>query len=151
MRFLHLTFLVLALFSAGSCAFAQAPTDPLKNARFDCWVADDGPPDYTYFIRCITDRDVIPTTEPVSPFDLILNQLHHELHSGSSASVESTFKSNLTLINASAGVWNIPIYTSPPVWSWNEGMPEWLVKSVLCPDVGNACKAIFPLHLRARY
>lgn len=137
--------LLFAALTTATLAFAQVPAPASPNAGFDCWIGNDGRPYFTYFIRCIADRDIAPAASTDIRFDVVLDQLHRELHEGSSAGAEQTFISNIELINESAGVWNIRIYSYPPDWSWEEGMPERLVHAVLCPEAG-ACPILIRRH-----
>lgn len=139
-------FILLTALLAASVALAQVPAEAVANAGFDCWIGNDGQPFFTYFIRCIADRDIAPPAATDTRFDVVLDRLHHELHDGSSATAEQTLKSNIALIKESGGVWNIRIYSYPPDWSWQEGRPEQLVRAVLCPADGGNCPVFIRRH-----
>lgn len=121
-------FLWPGLLAAGM-AFGQTPPD----AGFDCWVGADGRPDYTHYIRCIADPDVPHNGPTDERLDDAMALLHRELHAGSSATTERVFKANVEQLS---GVWNIRIHSYPSDWSWQDGMPERLVRNVLCPRQG---------------
>lgn len=124
MRLAH--FLLWPGFLAAGVAFPQRVPD----VGFDCWVGVDGRPDDTHYIRCIADPDV-PSNGPTDErLDAAMALLHRELHTGSSATSERVFKANIEHLS---GVWNIRIHSYPSDWSWQDGMPERLVRNVLCP------------------
>lgn len=137
--------LLVAAFSAASLALAQTLEEPAPDAGFDCWIGNSGGPYFIYYIRCIVDRDMVPAPSPDTRFDAVLEQLHRELHDGSSTSVEKMFQSNIGRIKESGGVWNIPIYSYPAEWSWEEGRPERLVRAGLCPPDRN-CSVFIHRH-----
>lgn len=128
--------LCCSLFFVAGLAIAQTPAAVSPNAGFDCWVGHDGKPFYTAYIRCIADRDVAPDVPLNTPIDSLVELLHRELHEGSSRGAEKAFNANVELIREAGGVWSICIHAYPSDWSWDEGMPERLVRGVLCPQEG---------------
>jgi hypothetical protein len=128
MRFAHLLW--PGLLAAGM-AFGQ--TQPPPDAGFDCWVGADGKPYYTHYIRCIADLDIAHNGTTEERLDDAMALLHREVHGGSSATSERIFKANIEHLS---GVWNIRIHSYPSDWSWQDGMPERLVRNVLCPQQG---------------
>lgn len=122
----------MLLFGAGvASAQTTASTSPLIG--LDCWVGQDGPPYHTNFIRCMVDRD-LPHPELVDQrLDTFLEDLHKELHEKSGADAERMYKANVQLVRESQSIWNIRIISYPYEWSWTEGRPQQLVRSVLCP------------------
>lgn len=121
------------LVCAAGMACGQTVPGAASGAGFDCWVGYDGKPDYTHYIRCIADRDIPSPPAPDSRSEAFLELLHQELHRGGGSSAEKIFKSNIEVVRESRAVWNIRIYSYPTEWSWKEGMPERLVRAVLCP------------------
>jgi hypothetical protein len=131
MNFLRRAALLLLLFSGG--VVAQTTVAPAPAVGLDCWVGQDGPPLFVNFIRCMVDRDLPYPTLADQQLDAFLSKLHTELHSKSGADAERLYKSNIELVRESISVWNIRIFTYPYEWSWEEGRPQQLVRSVLCP------------------
>ncbi|MCK9283614.1 MAG: hypothetical protein M0P39_04960 [Rhodocyclaceae bacterium] len=127
-------FIVCGLLGAVGMAFGQTAAMFFPGPGFDCWIGSDGSPYYTHYIRCMADRDI--PHEPVTEnrVESLMESLHQELHGGSGASTERLFKSNIELVKEGGGIWNIRIHSYPADWSWNERMPEQLVRSVLCPS-----------------
>jgi hypothetical protein len=134
MNFAHAICLAW-LFAAG-VALGQAPAAASADTGFDCWIGADGPPDYTHYIRCVSDRDIAPKVSADRRHEDVMQQLRREVRDGSSATAERAFQANFKLIHEAAGVWNIRIHSYPSDWSWREGMPERLVRAVLCPPEG---------------
>lgn len=130
--------------SAGM-AFGQTPQGASSSPGFDCWIGYDDKPYYTHYIRCIADRDIPPPPSPDKRSEALLESIHQELHGGTGASAEKMFKSNIEVVRESRAVWNIRIYSYPYEWSWKEGMPERLVRSVLCPKEGS-CPVLIRQH-----
>lgn len=123
--------LLLLLFSGS--VVAQTTESPPRAVGLDCWVGQDGAPLFTNFIRCMVDRDLPYPALADQHLDAFLSNLHTELHSKSGADAERMYKSNIQLVRESISVWNIRIFTYPYEWSWEEGRPQQLVRSVLCP------------------
>lgn len=115
-------------------AFGQEALPATSSVGFDCWVGRDGKPFYTNYIRCIADRDLPQTAQPDPESELILDLLHRELHTRSGADAEKTMKAHIELVRETRAVWSIRIHSYPYEWSWQEGRPEQLVRSVLCPN-----------------
>lgn len=111
----------------------DAPRAP-SSVGFDCWVGRDGKPFFTNYIRCIADRDLPQAVQPDPESELILDLLHRELHTRSGADAEKTMKAHIELVRETRAVWSIRIHSYPYEWSWQEGRPEQLVRSVLCPN-----------------
>ncbi|MBI5108199.1 MAG: hypothetical protein HZA62_05580 [Rhodocyclales bacterium] len=114
-------------------ALAQTAPAPARPVGLDCWVGQDGPPLFTNFIRCMVDRDLPYPVLADERLDAFLTQLHQELHGKSGADAERMYKANIELVRESISIWNIRIFTFPYEWSWQEGRPQQLVRSVLCP------------------
>jgi hypothetical protein len=110
----------------------------------DCWVGRDGPPFFTNFIRCMVDRDLPYPTLADQQLDAFLGGLHTELHSKSGADAERMYKANIELVRESISVWNIRIFSYPYEWSWEEGRPQQLVRSVLCPRDVSCTVNVYP-------
>lgn len=111
---------------------------------FDCWIGVDGTQIHTHYIRCIAKQD-LAHPESIDPqSDAVLNLLHRELHQRSGADAEKAFKANIQRVRETGSVWNIPIYSYPSDSSWQEGMPERLVRAVLCPRQGHCAVTIRP-------
>lgn len=115
-------------------AFGEEALPATSSVGFDCWVGRDGKPFYTNYIRCIADRDLPQTAQPDPESELILDLLHRELHTRSGADAEKTMKAHIELVRETRAVWSIRIHSYPYEWSWQEGRPEQLVRSVLCPN-----------------
>ena len=123
----------LALLLLGTFqAFAQIDEDPPPHTGYDCWIGNGGKPFYTNYIRCIADRDIPPEQEPDNPSSHLLDALHRELHSGTGVATEREFNAHAELEKEDGGVFSIRIHSYPSDWSWEEGMPERLVRAVLC-------------------
>jgi len=126
-------FVAGALMLLGSFpAFAQIDEDPPPHTGYDCWIGNDGKPFYTNYIRCIADRDIPPEQESDNPSSHLLDALHRELHSGTGGATEREFNAHAELVREGGGVFSIRIHSYPSDWSWEEGMPERLVRAVLC-------------------
>lgn len=125
-------------------ALAQTAEAPLATVGLDCWVGQDGPPFYVNFIRCMVDRDLPYPALADENLDAFLTNLHTELHSKSGADAERLYKSNIQLVRESISVWNIRIFTYPYEWSWQEGRPQQLVRSVMCPKNVNCVVNVYP-------
>ncbi|MCM2307627.1 MAG: hypothetical protein NDI91_09215 [Sulfuritalea sp.] len=111
---------------------------------FDCWIGGEGTQIYTHYIRCIADRD-LAHPESIDPqSDAVLNLLHRELHQRSGSDAEKAFKANIELVREAGSVWSIRIYSYPSDSSWQEGMPERLVRAVLCPRQAHCAVMIRP-------
>ena len=115
-------------------AFGEEALPATSSVGFDCWVGRDGKPFYTNYIRCIADRDLPQMAQPDPESELILDLLHRELHTRSGADAEKTMKAHIELVRETRAVWSIRIHSYPYEWSWQEGRPEQLVRSVLCPN-----------------
>lgn len=124
--------LCCSLFFAAASAVAQTPAVAPSNAGFDFWVGHDGKPFCIAYTRCFADRDV-PDVPINTPIDSLVELLHREFHEGSSRGAEKAFNANVELIREAGGVSSIRIHAYPSDWSWQEGMPERLVRGVLCP------------------
>ncbi|MBI3093763.1 MAG: hypothetical protein HYY97_02735 [Rhodocyclales bacterium] len=113
-------------------ARAQTAEVTQSDIGFDCWIGGEGTQIYTHYIRCIADRD-LAHPELIDPqSEAVLKLLHSELHR-SGADAEKAFKANIQLVREAGAVWHIRIYSYPSDSSWQEGMPERLVRAVLCP------------------
>jgi hypothetical protein len=134
---------LLLLLIAGS-SFGQTAEAPLLTVGLDCWVGRDGPPFFTNFIRCMVDRDLPYPTLADQHLDAFLGELHTELHSKSGADAERMYKANIELVRESVSVWNIRIFSYPYEWSWAEGLPQQLVRSVLCPRDVSCTVNVYP-------
>lgn len=108
-------------------------TSPSNTIGLDCWVGQDGPPLNINFIRCMVDRDLPYPVLVDQRIDVFLTDLHKELHGKSGADAERMYKANIELVRESSSIWNIRIFSFPYEWSWQEGRPQQLVRSVLCP------------------
>ncbi|MBI5791750.1 MAG: hypothetical protein HZA63_09780 [Rhodocyclales bacterium] len=115
-------------------AFCQEALPAVSRIGFDCWVGRDGKPFFTNYIRCIADRDLPQPAQPDPESELILDLLHRELHTRSGADAEKSMKAHIELVRETRAVWSIRIHSYPYEWSWQEGRPEQLVRSVLCPN-----------------
>ncbi|HEY6895739.1 MAG TPA: hypothetical protein VI279_00635 [Rhodocyclaceae bacterium] len=124
--------LIWVFFLSTTAALAQSAAGSTASIGFECWIGEDGKPYHIHYIRCIADRDIPPEASVDARFDELLELIHQELHVGSPSQAEEIFKANIHLIKESGGVWDIRIYSYPPEWSWAEGRPEQLVRSVLC-------------------
>lgn len=133
MSLVRLSLLLLTL--QVSASHAQTPSG---NAGLDCWIGNDGAPYFTHYIRCIADRDLPHPTLENPQGEALLETLHNQLHGISGAAAEKTLKTNVELVRETHAVWSIRIHSYPADWSWVEGMPERLVRSVLCPP-NTAC------------
>lgn len=125
--------LFVSLLLAAGSASGQTTVAPSHGPDFECWVGKDGPPYYAHYIRCIVDRDDALAPQDGDRQGAMMDALHRELHNGTGAAVEKKFSENIESIKEVGGVWNIRIHSYPADWSWNDGMPERLVRSVLCP------------------
>lgn len=124
------------MLSAVALAFGQTAEESSTTTGFDCWIGSNGPPYETRFIRCMADRDLPHIKLSNAQSEEVMHLLHQEFHGKSGAAAETMFKANIELIRMSPSVWNIRIFSYPSDWSWQEGMPERLVRSVLCPSTG---------------
>lgn len=136
------TVAFFSLLSTSGLAFAQTPESISPEIGFDCWIGTGPGPLLTPYIRCIADRDLPYAALPDPPSDALLESLHQELHRGSGTTVEKIFKTNIKLVRESRAVWNIRIYDYPTDSSWQENMPERLVRALLCPKEGK-CAVFF--------
>ncbi|MBI5900039.1 MAG: hypothetical protein HZB40_12510 [Rhodocyclales bacterium] len=123
---------IFLLLLVAGLALAQT-TSSGNVVGLDCWVGQDGPPRHTNFIRCMVDRDLPYPVLADQRLDDFLTELHKELHAKSGADAERMYKANIELVRESISIWNIRIFTYPYEWSWQEGRPQQLVRSVLCP------------------
>ena len=136
--------ILCALLLAAGPVRSQTAEVTQSDIGFDCWIGGEGKQIYTHYIRCIADRD-LPHPESIDPqSDAVLNLLHNELHQRSGADAEKAFKANIQRVRETGSVWNIPIYSYPSDSSWQEGMPERLVRAVLCPRQGHCAVTIRP-------
>ena len=126
--------IAMGLLLPAAPAFGEEALPATSSVGFDCWVGRDGKPFYTNYIRCIADRDLPQTAQPDPESELILDLLHRELHTRSGADAEKTMKAHIELVRETRAVWSIRIHSYPYEWSWQEGRPEQLVRSVLCPN-----------------
>ena len=137
--------ILLWLFFAVATATAQTPVAPAAIFGFDCWVGIDVNRFATNYIRCMADRDLPYQHLPDPKSDAVMDILHTELHGRSGADAERLYKANIELIRESRSVWNIVIHSYPYEWSWQEGLPEQLVRAVLCPRDGT-CRVLVTRH-----
>ncbi len=100
----------------------------------DCWIGQDGTPLRIHYIRCIADRDLAHPELDDEALELLLDQLHRELHQMSGESAERLYRSKIDLLRESRSIWSIRIYSFPYEWSWADGRPQRLVRAVLCPN-----------------
>lgn len=141
MDFLHRAIFLFSLL-AGSALAQTASTSNVVG--LDCWVGQDGPPLHTNFIRCMVDRDLPYPTLVDERLDAFLTDLHKELHGKSGADAERMYKANIQLVRETSSIWNIRIFTFPYEWSWQEGRPQQLVRSVLCPRDVSCVVNVYP-------
>ncbi|MDZ4252136.1 MAG: hypothetical protein U1A72_06130 [Sulfuritalea sp.] len=124
--------ILCGLLLATGSARAQTAEVTQSGVGFDCWIGGEGAQIYTHYIRCIADRD-LAHPESIDPqSDAAIDRLRRELQR-SGADAEKAFKANIGLVREAGAVWNIRIYSYPSDSSWQEGMPQRLVRAVLCP------------------
>lgn len=141
MDFLRRAIFLFSLL-AGSALAQTASTSNVVG--LDCWVGQDGPPLHTNFIRCMVDRDLPYPTLVDERLDGFLTDLHKELHGKSGADAERMYKANIQLVRETSSIWNIRIFSFPYEWSWQEGRPQQLVRSVLCPRDVSCVVNVYP-------
>lgn len=141
MKYLRRTATLLLLLAGPALAQTAAPSNVVG---LDCWVGQDGPPLHTNFIRCMVDRDLPYPTLANERLDAFLTELHKELHGKSGADAERMYKANIELVRETISIWNIRIFTFPYEWSWQEGRPQQLVRSVLCPRDVSCVVNVYP-------
>lgn len=135
-----LQMLLLLATLAGSPGFAQTMAEPAQMG-LDCWIGLEGGASQINYIRCIVDRDLPHPELANQRLDAFLESLHNELHGKSGADAERMYKANLSLTREARSVWSIRIVSYPYEWSWEEGLPQKLVRAVLCPaDI--SCRVI---------
>ena len=139
----RLALLPLLLLLAAS-ASGQTTGSPPSGFGFDCWIGLEGGHLQVNYIRCIADRDLPHPELANQRLDAFLDDLHNELHQKSGADAERLYKSNLSLIRESASVWSIRIVSYPYEWSWQEGLPQQLVRAVLCPKDNPCTVKVYP-------
>jgi hypothetical protein len=130
------------------CLLFISATDVLAHdadgLAFDCWVGNAGGKNTTHYLRCITDRDLSPSglIQVAARFDSLVDEIHHQLHMGAAGAAEKVYRARAEATRNS-GVWSILLYSYPSEWSWNEGLPERLVKNALCPGDPQCSVVIF--------
>jgi hypothetical protein len=128
--------MVFSILGTTGPAFSQTPESTSSGVGFDCWIGTGEGPLLTPYIRCIADRDLPSAALPDPPSEAFLESLHQELHRGAGATVEKMYKTNIQLVRESRAVWHIRIHSYPTDSSWQENMPERLVRALLCPTEG---------------
>jgi hypothetical protein len=141
MDFLRRAIFLFSLLAGSALAQTASTTNVVG---LDCWVGQDGPPLHTNFIRCMVDRDLPYPMLVDERLDSFLTDLHKELHGKSGADAERMYKANIQLVRETSSIWNIRIFSFPYEWSWQEGRPQQLVRSVLCPRDVSCVVNVYP-------
>ena len=128
------------------CLALPVQAEPVQADRREvswlCWVVSIE----TFYIRCALDVDSYAPWKQqkndAADSRKVWNELLASFDAGASREeLEALFQSNrnhLDIVN----FWVIPIYNEPYETSWQEGRPQKLVRTHLCPT-GTACRIRF--------
>lgn len=130
------SFLVILLVGGARLAWAQE-AGVVK--ALDCWVFEEKNFYKTHHIRCIRDLSHLPALDnATAPANVITyEQIHRLLHQGSIEALDRYVQENIRMLKV-GDMWSIRIYSYPSPWSWDEELPQQLVRSALCPK-GYTC------------
>lgn len=127
-----ISWLGIALLLAASHARAEPAAE--KSLGWDCWIQEDNSNPVS--ISCIRDRGSLapqPSGEPEDDLEeLLLEHIHYRIHSGDTSEL-GLFISKYVEVFRRDSIWSIDIHSAPYDSSWDEGRPQMLVRTLLCP------------------
>jgi len=125
-------WLALVLLLAASHVCAGQATE--KSLDWDCWIQEDNSNPVS--ISCIRDRGSLapqPSDELEDNVEeLLLEHIHYRIHSGDTSEL-GKFISDYVEVFQRGSIWSIDIHSAPYDSSWEEGRPQILVRTLLCP------------------
>jgi hypothetical protein len=124
-------WLAVLLFLMVSPASAEVSAE--QSLDWDCWIQEENSNPVS--ISCIRDRgDLAHTHENVEDDleDLLLDHIHHQIHNGDTGELGNLISKNIKVFRNGA-IWSIDIHLAPFASSWEEGRPQMLVRTLLCP------------------
>lgn len=125
-------WLCLALLLAASHAHADQPTE--ESLDWDCWIQESS--NNPASISCIRDRgNLVP--QPSDNMEdeleqLLLDNIHYRIHSGDTSEL-GLYISEYIEVFRRGSIWSIDTHEAPYDSSWEEGRPQILVRTLLCP------------------
>jgi hypothetical protein len=118
-------------FWAAASAQAQPPE---PGYAWDCWVTQEP----STQISCIRDRGE-PQLHPSDRLEdedleeILLDHIHYRLHNDEDMAALSELVNSNFKVFQRGSIWSITLHTPPYESSWQEGRPQMLVRSLLCP------------------